>query len=185
MFCIRLFASSSSHTQWNESGQSYTANENSNLQKENDLTSTWFQHATFWSAVTRAAIAPRSHWLAPSHVLSHFSSHCLRAIELLKFRKHRSSQSWPRFTFRKSFSIFCCRLFGSLPVTQPVESTGQSYTANEILNLQKKRFDLDVIRTRNHLIWSQTRYHCATKSLIRITSHVLSHFSNHCLRAIE
>ena len=25
-------------------------------------------------------------------------------------------------------------------------------------------FDLDVIRTRNLLIWSETRYHCATKS---------------------
>ena len=29
---------------------------------------------------------------------------------------------------------------------------------------QKKRFEPDVIRTRNLLIWSQTRYRCATSS---------------------
>ena len=31
-------------------------------------------------------------------------------------------------------------------------------------SLKTKLHDLDVIRTRNFLIWSQTRYHCATKS---------------------
>ena len=29
---------------------------------------------------------------------------------------------------------------------------------------KKKYFDPDVIRTRSLLIWSQTRYHCATES---------------------
>ena len=29
---------------------------------------------------------------------------------------------------------------------------------------EKKEFDPDVIRTRSLLIWSQTRYHCATES---------------------
>ena len=116
-------------------GQSYTANENFKLAEKNALTSTWFEHATFWSGVRRATIAPRSHWLEPSHVLSHFSNPCLRAIELLKFGNHRSSQGWPRFT--RKVSWFFAWLFGSFQ-SHPVESTGQSYTANENLNLQKK-----------------------------------------------
>jgi hypothetical protein len=29
----------------------------------------------------------------------------------------------------------------------------------------KRNFDPDVTRTRNLLIWSQTRYHCATEPL--------------------
>ena len=33
-------------------------------------------------------------------------------------------------------------------------------------NKTKIRTDLDVIRTRNLLIWSQTRYRCATKSIV-------------------
>ena len=33
---------------------------------------------------------------------------------------------------------------------------------------KKKKNDPDVIRTRNLLIWSQTRYRCATESLLRL-----------------
>ena len=32
---------------------------------------------------------------------------------------------------------------------------------------EKKIYDPDVIRTRNLLIWSQTRYRCATESHLR------------------
>ena len=32
------------------------------------------------------------------------------------------------------------------------------------VGLWEKDFDPDVIRTRSLLIWSQTRYHCATES---------------------
>ncbi len=32
--------------------------------------------------------------------------------------------------------------------------------------IQKKPFDPDVIRTRSLLIWSQTRYRCATESTV-------------------
>ena len=37
----------------------------------------------------------------------------------------------------------------------------------EFVKKEKYIFDPDVIRTRSLLIWSQTRYHCATESLLR------------------
>ena len=120
-----------------------------------------------WSQ-TRYHCATKSLIRTLAYVLSHFSNHCLRAIELLKIRKPQVVTKVGQGSQRKVswfFALTVRHLFQS----HPVESTGQSYTANENLNLQKekKRFDLDVIRTRNLLIWSQTRYHCDTKSLIR------------------
>ena len=34
----------------------------------------------------------------------------------------------------------------------------------KVMKREKKNCDPDMIRTRNRLIWSQTRYHCATES---------------------
>ena len=38
------------------------------------------------------------------------------------------------------------------------------YRLHALLTLATIRIDPDVIGTRNLLIWSQTRYHCATES---------------------
>ena len=131
------------------------------------MTSTWFEHTTIRSGVRRATIAPRSHWLAPSHMLSHFSNHCLRAIELLKFGNHRSSQSWPRFTFKKSFLIFCCRLFASLPVTTQWNES-DSHTQRMKTQTCRKENALTSTWFEHATFWSGVRrcYPCATKSLI-------------------
>ena len=40
-----------------------------------------------------------------------------------------------------------------------------------IVDLWEKDFDPDVIRTRSLLIWSQTRYRCATESLCSSDQH--------------
>ena len=38
-------------------------------------------------------------------------------------------------------------------------------------SLKKKGIEPDVNRTRNLLIWSQTRYHCATDPLVNLVPH--------------
>ena len=45
-----------------------------------------------------------------------------------------------------------------------LDKTRQKFFYAHPVHGKKFFFDPDVIRTRNLLIWSQTRYHCATES---------------------
>jgi hypothetical protein len=47
-----------------------------------------------------------------------------------------------------------------------VAKTNMVISSSKIVSNEIKLFDPDVIRTRSLLIWSQTRFRCATESLI-------------------
>ena len=72
-----------------------------------------------------------------------------------------------------------------LPIRRETQNN-QSVKVVLCKNKTKIRTDLDVIRTRNLLIWSQTRYRCATKSYVTnvfcpeaiVPSYIINLFDN-------
>ena len=79
---------------------------------------------------------------------------------------------------RKTVDCFAClltvspawlfRLFRLLATG--LRSGFKNLRKRKVTKKKKKKFDRDVIRTRNLLIWSQTRYRCATKSIVKLLS---------------
>ena len=76
----------------------------------------------------------------------------------------------PEHSFQPQRRVMPLKVDQNLPEKILLTTTVEHWNVRDELeienkNLKMKKFaDLDVTRTRSLLIWSQTRYHCATKS---------------------
>ena len=108
-------------------------NKKQNCYLTKDMTPTWFEHATFWSGVRRATVAPRSRCMNPKLSVFYFdNTNYYRVFNWLNWLNSSCSREpWTQqFTnekIRKTFNTTCDELWGTY--REDLQSNGHSIQA--------------------------------------------------------
>ena len=137
------------------------------------MTPTWFEHATFWSGVRRATVAHEVTALLCRFVCVYVCVHtfqCLNRLQVGVLHWHnRSTRGTPAEQCQGCEFAPHLEQSSILPklLTAFHRSVCDPHKWSQFWECRWPWRDL----TRNLLIWSQTRYRCATRSLCHVRIH--------------